>query len=186
MGGIKKHLPNLLTLTNIALGLCAVLVLVQTNHPHKVTIAAFFVVFGGICDFFDGFLARKLGVASVMGKQLDSFADLVTFGVAPVALLNYACTCGMPWLTVSLSLLYVSAGAYRLARFNLADFSKHFIGLQIPAAGIALAIYGALLPHWAGFVSNATSAAVTSVFIVVLVILMVSKKKINRIGRIGN
>ena len=74
-----KHIPNLLTLGNLFCGLLAIL-FAMGGH---LTIAGGFILFGAFLDFFDGMLARLLNVSGELGKQLDSLADLITFGVAP-------------------------------------------------------------------------------------------------------
>ena len=167
-----KHIPNLLTLFNITLGLLAILIIIQPSHPHKTLIIPALILMGGIVDFFDGFLARRLGATSAMGKQLDSFADIITFGIAPILLLNYISYSPRAILIVS-SLAYILAAAYRLARFNLRDFSNHFQGLPITAAGLILALYAAAYPL--------ISPILTPILILTLAVLMVSKKKIKRI-----
>jgi len=179
-GKFLKNIPNILTLLNISLGLCAVILLIQVDHPHKTIIAPLLIILGGFADFFDGFLARRLKSVSLMGKQLDSFADIITFGVAPILLLNYITSCEPPIFVIMASLLYIMAGAYRLARFNLADFSNHFAGLPIPVAGIALAIYSILYPFWSEHVFGNRNTIVTTAFVLVLAAMMVSKKKIKR------
>ncbi|NNC44784.1 MAG: phosphatidylserine synthase, partial [Winogradskyella sp.] len=76
---MKKHIPNFITLLNLFSGCIAVIFALQNNF----VLASFFVFAGIFLDFFDGLVARKLGVQSDMGIQLDSLADLVTSGVVP-------------------------------------------------------------------------------------------------------
>ncbi len=76
---IKKHIPNALTLGNLLCGIFAI----KLGFSEHYFLAGFFVIFGAIFDFFDGFAARLLKVQGEIGKQLDSLADMVTFGVAP-------------------------------------------------------------------------------------------------------
>ena len=180
-GRLLRSVPNILTLINMSLGLSAVLVLLQTDHPYKGFIAPALICLGGVFDFFDGLLARKLKAVSKMGKQLDSFADLITFGVAPILLLNYT-TSGKPSVIIIIaSLAYIMTGAYRLARFNLDDFSEHFLGLPIPIAGIILAVYGAIYPLWTIHTNPNICTAITKVLIIALSIMMISKKKVKRV-----
>ena len=73
------HLPNLFTASNLICGVLAIL----TSLMGRIDIAPFFIFLGAIFDFLDGFLARKLNKMGELGKQLDSLADMVTFGVAP-------------------------------------------------------------------------------------------------------
>lgn len=179
---ILKHIPNMLTLTNMMLGLAAVLFLLQANHPHKPVIVVSLILLGGITDFFDGFLARALGASTEIGKQLDSFADLITFGVAPVSLVNYLGYWGHSWLVLLSSLFFVAAGAYRLARYNLRDFSNYFMGLPIPAAGIVLAVYGGAVLPWMLVEWPGLGQLVTVVVLVGLSVMMVSRVRVKRLG----
>lgn len=73
------NIPNLLTATNLLSGVMAIILALS----GRIDIAPFAVFIGLICDFLDGFLARKLGLSGELGKQLDSLADMITFGVAP-------------------------------------------------------------------------------------------------------
>ncbi|MBL7918503.1 MAG: CDP-alcohol phosphatidyltransferase family protein, partial [Bacteroidia bacterium] len=76
---IKKYIPNTITSCNL---ICGCLALTQTLDGNLIW-AAYLVGIAAVCDFFDGFAARKLNVASVIGKDLDSLADMVTFGLVP-------------------------------------------------------------------------------------------------------
>ena len=140
---MKKHIPNLLTLMNLASGVMA-LYLVLNNAPEQ---ALYFMLAAIIFDFADGLAARLLKAASDIGKQLDSLADLVSFGLVPAAmifmiihhiLMNDPGT--LPgnepvWHQVlQYTILLVPAlAALRLARFNLQPPSDFFIGLPVPA-----------------------------------------------------
>lgn len=178
---MAKHIPNILTLLNMALGLIAILLLMQPEHPHKVSIVVGLVFFGGIIDFLDGFLARKLNTASNLGKQLDSFADIITFGVAPIMLINYISHCQPTILLIASSLVFMLAGAYRLARFNLNDFSKHFVGLPITAAGITLVVFGIAYKLWLINLPIAACIIITNAVIITLSVMMISKRKFRRV-----
>ena len=76
---IQKHIPNIFTLSNLSCGLIAVFLAFQS----QLVLAGLFIVIGLFFDFFDGMLARIFKVSGELGKQLDSLADLITFGVAP-------------------------------------------------------------------------------------------------------
>jgi CDP-diacylglycerol--serine O-phosphatidyltransferase len=175
-----KYIPNIFTLANMSSGLASILFLLQAEHQHKALVVPAFILIGGIADFFDGYFARKLNAITDMGKQLDSFADIITFGIAPIALLNYLSASEHSIPIIVSSLIFVLAGAYRLARYNLNDFKKHFIGLPITAAGVILAIYCVAYSYWIVNISTGVSITITVLVTVVLSILMVSKKKINR------
>ncbi len=139
-------LPNALTLGNLALGVLSILALFDDRPLWAVS----FLLVAMLLDFFDGFAARLLGVTGELGKQLDSLADLVSFGLAPAIWLLFAlkktCFCvftndadsvldavfNKP--SLGLPILVVLAAAYRLATFNTDQRqTDKFIGLPTPA-----------------------------------------------------
>ncbi|MBY0487388.1 MAG: CDP-diacylglycerol--serine O-phosphatidyltransferase, partial [Flavobacteriaceae bacterium] len=130
---IKKHIPNFLTLLNLFCGCIAVVFIAE----NKFDIAFYFVCLGIFFDFFDGFFARKFGVAGPLGVQLDSLADMVTSGVAPGFVMfkilmqnNYDSCIYLPYLGFIITL----GACYRLANFNIdTRQSDSFIGLPTPA-----------------------------------------------------
>lgn len=158
-----KQLANFVTLLNLCFGCAAIAFTLQTGEtivnlesgewkiyfPEKITWAALCLFGAAVVDFFDGFIARMLKADSEMGKQLDSLADVVSFGVAPGAimyqLLRIAIAAeplGMEKSSIFLlpALLIPLAAAWRLARFNLETSSHHhFTGLPSPAAGLFIA-----------------------------------------------
>ncbi|MEY2586752.1 MAG: hypothetical protein RLY11_601 [Bacteroidota bacterium] len=158
-----KQLANFVTLLNLCFGCAAIVFTLQTGEtivnlesgewkiyfPEKITWAALCLFGAAVVDFFDGFIARMLKADSEMGKQLDSLADVVSFGVAPGAimyqLLRIAIAAeplGMEKSSIFLlpALLIPLAAAWRLARFNLETSSHHhFTGLPSPAAGLFIA-----------------------------------------------
>lgn len=120
--------------------------------PEKIWLGSLFIFFAAIVDFLDGFLARKLGASSEMGLQLDSLADVVSFGVAPSMIiyqfLRLAFASDENGINISSAWLYpvfviAASGAYRLARYNITNHqqSKNFIGVPIPAIGLVLASF---------------------------------------------
>lgn len=136
---IMRHIPNLLTLANLTAGTLACIAILQYDNLR---LATMLVLTGALFDFFDGFAARLLKVSGELGKQLDSLADMVTFGLVP-GLLVYSLLrlqlphniwlSDNPWLTC-VPLLMVVLSAYRLARFNIdTRQSDSFIGLPTPA-----------------------------------------------------
>ena len=80
---LTKHIPNTLTSCNLVSGCIAIVFALNANY----TMALTFIVVGAVFDFFDGMSARLLGVSSPIGKELDSLADVVTFGVAPSSMI---------------------------------------------------------------------------------------------------
>ena len=179
-----KHIPNILTAANMLSGLTAIIFLLHTDHSNKELIVAAIIIFGSILDFLDGHLARKLDAVTSMGKQLDSFADIITFCIAPICLVNSLFPREQSVLILISSGIFLMAGAYRLARYNISDFSDHFVGLPITAAGTLLGIYCALHPSWVNQ-HSVICTLITSLFIVLLSVMMVSKVKVKRM-RIGS
>lgn len=132
-----RQVPNLLTLFNMSLGLRVVFSLWQ--GPASLWQACLLILLAAVVDGVDGLLARRLGAESDLGKQLDSFADLISFGVAPALItLSHSAVRALGWPSYAALCLYVLAAAYRLARFNLGDFKEYFLGLPITAAGAIL------------------------------------------------
>jgi CDP-diacylglycerol--serine O-phosphatidyltransferase len=118
---------------NLACGFSAVLIMLEFSARWVVPVAAVLVCMGIVFDSFDGRLARKLGIQSKLGEYLDSFADFVTFGVAPAFMINHTGG-GAIWLVLLLgasTLFYVCMGGFRLSRFNVSHPTDHFIGLPI-------------------------------------------------------
>jgi CDP-diacylglycerol---serine O-phosphatidyltransferase len=160
-----KQIPNIFTLLNLFFGCLAVVCIMQSglvislddtaqqvvDIPEKMVYASIFIGIAAVVDFLDGFVARLLKASSEMGKQLDSLADVVSFGVAPSMIvyqflrLSYAQEVnGLEVNTIWLSLAFIiaCAGAYRLARFNIdTTQSTGFKGVPIPAAGIVIAAF---------------------------------------------
>lgn len=128
---MKKQIPNLITLGNL---LCGVLACLFVLEGHVRT-GALFICLGIFLDFFDGLAARLLGVASPLGKELDSLADVVTSGVAPSFILLAIIRQNSDWHFLAfLALLMPLFAAYRLAKFNLDTRQSHsFLGLPVPA-----------------------------------------------------
>lgn len=158
-----KKIPNLFTLLNLVFGCLAIIFTLQNgimisvdangaqllDIPEKIWMASLFIGLAAVVDFLDGFVARLFKASSEMGKQLDSLADLVSFGVAPGMIiyqflrLSFAQEEGgldtsILWLLPAFIL--PCAAAWRLARFNLdASQSFSFKGMPVPAVGIFVA-----------------------------------------------
>ncbi len=171
-----KHIPNIFTLLNLFFGCMAIVAIMQTGLtisadtngenlveiPERIYMASLFITLAAVVDFFDGFVARLLKVPSELGKQLDSLADVVSFGVAPGLIvyqflrLSFAQqTDGLDINSIWLLPAFIlpCAGAYRLARFNIDITQSHgFKGVPIPAAGLLFASLP--LVYW--YADNAT------------------------------
>ncbi len=132
---MKRNIPNSITLGNLLCGFFAILI----NDPM---LSPLLVLFGALLDLFDGLAARKLNVSGEMGTQLDSFADMVNFTVAPAFLyFHHVLPAQNLWSYVVVSFLPV-AGALRLAKFNISEEeSSVFLGLATPAAGMMIAFW---------------------------------------------
>ncbi len=140
---MKKHLPNAITLLNLGSGTLALYLVLEGN----VTWALVMICAAAVFDFLDGTVARLLNAYSPLGKQLDSLADLVSFGLVPAAMifvvLRSMVLPGNPGNFDMLStgnkiLLFSPAiipmfAAVRLARFNLQQSDYEFFGLPVPA-----------------------------------------------------
>lgn len=160
---MKKHIPNTITLCNLLCGCIAV----KLAFSCHFTYALVFILMGAVFDFFDGFSARKLGVSSPIGVELDSLADLITFGFAPTAMV-YALSSAMlnlhahtpmadalgNWIySVNyIAFLVVAFSALRLANFNVdTRQTTSFIGLPTPANALLLASITITLSHHANW-----------------------------------
>lgn len=138
---MKKQIPNIITLCNLLCGTVATYYAVV----GQLDIAALFIVIGIVFDFFDGLVARILRVASPMGKELDSLADVVTSGVAPALMLMHIFS-NAGWGYFSLLALLITAfSAFRLAKFNLDTRQSHsFLGLPVPSNALIWVALGAV------------------------------------------
>jgi CDP-diacylglycerol--serine O-phosphatidyltransferase len=168
-----KQIPNLFTLLNLFFGCIAIIVATQPslvpmvdvngnalldpdstqylNLPENIVYASLFICIAAVNDFLDGFVARLLKASSEMGKQLDSLADVVSFGVAPsVIVYNFLRLSvansenGLDALVIWLlpAFIIACAGAYRLARFNIdTNVREGFQGVPIPAIGLLTAAF---------------------------------------------
>jgi CDP-diacylglycerol--serine O-phosphatidyltransferase len=141
---MKRHLPNLLTLLNLACGTAAIVLTLEGQWRW----AVYLILTASVLDFLDGFAARMLKAQSDMGKQLDSLADLVSFGVLPSVFIYVVFSTlfqsqpedarsfygPLQWVVLISVLLVPVFSAIRLARFNLEeDQGKFFYGLPTPA-----------------------------------------------------
>ena len=123
-----KHIPNTLTVLN---SVCGTLAIIQI-FSEEYLFALYLIIFAALLDVFDGMLARMLNVSSSLGKDLDSLADMVTFGVLPgIMLYQYIeFVHGIPYI----GLFYTACAIYRLAKFNNdSRQTVNFRGLPTPA-----------------------------------------------------
>jgi len=167
-----KQIPNIFTLLNLVFGCLAIVATLQNgisiqyspegaqfiDIPEKIWLASLFIGLAAVVDFLDGFVARLFNASSEMGKQLDSLADVVSFGVAPAMIMyqflrrSYA----NDESGIDTSILYIwpafiiaAAAAYRLAKFNL-DSSQQFGFKGVPTPAVGLLIASFPLIYWHG------------------------------------
>lgn len=164
-GGPGAFIPNLFTLLNLFFGCLAIVFTLQNGIDivytreqeefvkltEQIYFSSVFIIIAAVIDFLDGFVARLLNATSEMGKQLDSLADVVSFGVAPSLILyqflrmsfireQEGAEAFVTWLLPAF--IFACAGAFRLARFNIdTSQSTGFKGLPIPAAGLFVASF---------------------------------------------
>ncbi len=141
---MRKHIPNIITMTNLFCGCCA---LVCVFNELFLWVFAFLFV-GGIADYADGLVARWLKVKSPLGKELDSLADMVSFGVVPGAIIYILLTKSITgiekepliyWWALPGFLISVFA-CLRLAKFNLDERQiEEFMGLNTPTCAMFIA-----------------------------------------------
>lgn len=167
---MKKHIPNTITCLNLISGCIATYWAFQGDYE----MALIFIVTGAVFDFFDGMAARLLGVSSPIGKELDSLADVVTFGVAPSAMvfgvLNaLTANCQLSTLYCEKALpffafIIAAFSALRLAKFNLDERqTMGFIGLPTPANAL----------FWASLIVGCGEWLHTLPYATVIILLMV-------------
>lgn len=153
---IKKHIPNTITSCNLISGAIATTFAVGSN----VKMALFFIILGAVFDFFDGMSARLLKVSSPIGKELDSLADDITFGLAPATIvfsqlgvIDYPSFLEpfrsyLPYV----AFIIAAFSALRLAKFNLDERqTMGFIGLPTPANAL---FWGSLIMSSPSFIEN--------------------------------
>ena len=165
MKRFKSHIPNAITLLNLLTGCMAVVFAAQGGPGY----AAVFILVAAVFDFLDGMAARLLNVRSPIGQQLDSLADMISFGFAPAFILHIHVT-GLytdpvlpyvqPGLTYMefagfyLPFVIVIFAALRLARFNIDDRQEEsFLGLPTPAMALLVAA-GVYVYHHTGILKE--------------------------------
>ena len=138
MKTIKRNIPNFITILNLICGISSIIVLFK----YELIYSGILIFAGAIFDLADGLLARALNATSEIGKQLDSFADMVTFGVAP-GVLMYQLINNQNLDTIELSyiaFLIPIFSSIRLSKFNIDNRqTTSFIGLPTPGAAIFIA-----------------------------------------------
>ena len=131
---IVRHIPNSITSMNL---LCGVLGVIFT-FQGALDIAFYLMMAAAACDFLDGFAARMLKAYSPMGKELDSLADLISFGLLPSLMLyRRLVEGGMTGFLTYIPLIICIFSALRLAKYNIDDRqNENFLGLPTPACAM--------------------------------------------------
>ena len=190
-----KTIPNILTVCNSLCGYAAILAALKAYKygakPEIVFVVASCLILGAmIFDALDGFAARMLNAASLKGIQMDSLADMVTFGVAPAVLVAvmahiYSTTkfgYGLAWCMCG---LYLACAAHRLAQYNVQTMvekksSRNFTGLPSPGGAAAVC---SLVFLFSQYDSSHTFVRFLPIYIGVLALLMVSNVRYRHIGK---
>ncbi len=170
---LKKNIPNLITLVNVFCGCMAILCLFNGIWAW----VPVFVALGVAADFGDGMVARALGVYSELGKELDSLADMVTFGFLPGAVLYHLMATaytggldygGIVWMAVP-GFLITMFSALRLAKFNIDERqSEGFIGLATPAdTGFFMGLF--LIVHFDTMIPSAWVLSLPVLYVLAVV-----------------
>jgi CDP-diacylglycerol---serine O-phosphatidyltransferase len=143
---MKYSLPGLFTLGNMLCGYLAVINVIEGSLVH----AAWWIIIAAFFDYFDGKVARLTQTTSKFGVEFDSLADIVSFGIAPAVLFHQYILAGTGNFGYFLAFLFLSAGAIRLARFNVSASTgkkSYFSGMPIPSAAGILASYVLFCEH---------------------------------------
>lgn len=165
---MRRHIPNMITCCNLLSGCVAAVFAFEGVY----TIAFACIIMGAVFDFFDGLTARALKVSSPIGKELDSLADVITFGLAPATMAySWLCECASAHLDMLVAstmpfaaFLLVAFSALRLAKFNVDDRqTSSFIGLPTPANAL----------FWGGLVIGSHDVVVAQPYGWVLVLVLI-------------
>ena len=190
-----KTIPNTLTVCNSLCGYAAILAALKAYKygakPEIVFVVASCLILGAmIFDALDGFAARMLNAASLKGIQMDSLADMVTFGVAPAVLVAvmahiYTATKFGYWVAWCLCGLYLACAAHRLAQYNVQTMvekksSKNFTGLPSPGGAAAVC---SLVFLFSKYQSTHIFIRFLPIYVGVLGILMVSNVRYRHVGK---
>lgn len=165
---MRRHIPNMITCCNLLSGCVAAVFAFQGVY----TVAFACIIMGAVFDFFDGLTARALKVSSPIGKELDSLADVITFGLAPATMAySWLCECASAHLDMLVAsampfaaFLLVAFSALRLAKFNVDERqTSSFIGLPTPANAL----------FWGGLVIGSHDVVVAQPYGWVLLLVLI-------------
>lgn len=174
---MKKHIPNAVTCLNLFSGCLGIVFAFQGELKS----ASYAILAAAILDFLDGMLARLLKAYSDIGKELDSLADMVSFGVLPSVII-YQLSLQSPqtgswstWISYSAFLIAVFS-ALRLAKFNIdVRQSENFIGLPTPANALLISSFPFIIDQGGSLSSYILNPLYLLLFSMVMGILLVSE-----------
>lgn len=168
----KEWIPNSLTMSNGIFGFLSIISAAQYQFLY----AGICIILAALADRYDGIVARRLGVESPLGKELDSLCDVISFGLAPAFLIlskvKVEYSTAIFVITLIIASAFLACGAYRLARFNISTMSNGFY------TGVPITTCGGML----GLLSLFPLPNVLLVFLMaIFAYLMVSKLRIKKI-----
>ncbi|ANU23547.1 CDP-diacylglycerol--serine O-phosphatidyltransferase [Planococcus donghaensis] len=137
---LRSQTANTITVGNMLFGGASLMATLNGSYSFSVL----FIFIAAFLDRFDGMVARKFNQESDLGKQLDSMSDILSFGVAPAILIYQLVLSDFGFVGMVFTVFYISAGAFRLARFNISESTGYCTGLPITAAGtvVTLSYFG--------------------------------------------
>ncbi len=166
---LKCQAANTLTIGNMMFGGASLMA--TLNHQYSYSVL--FIFIAAFLDRFDGMVARKYNQESELGKQLDSMGDIISFGVAPALLIHQLALQDFGLAGMVFTVIYISCGAFRLARFNICEPNGYFTGLPITAAGTVLTLSYFGFGHW--------SPAVYMFILLISSLLMISTFSLRKV-----
>lgn len=189
MKRFRNHIPNVITLLNLASGAISVIYAMRGG----LVLASWFILLAALFDFLDGFIARLLNAKTSIGSQLDSLADVVSFGMAPAmiffVLLQESQGSQIIWAGPEsfipfASLFILLASAFRLARFNSDPEQEYrFAGLPTPASGLFVAALPMIRDQFND--SEALVIMVSNPYALLAIVVLLSWLMVSRIPMIA-
>lgn len=178
---LKMYSPSMFTTLNLLMGIIVIFHMALNSSNACKIYMPLLILFAGFCDWIDGRVARRFDAESSFGKELDSLADSISFGVAPVTLVVCHLVEYAGILGIIASIMFPLAGVFRLARFNVNEHRGYFEGLPITVAGVALALKHLIvlslsLQGHAVYIDS----YLTSIVMIIVSFLMVSKIKVKK------
>jgi len=162
-----RHIPNMLTILNLLTGCIGIMLAQEEDYLN----AFHCVLLAGLFDLMDGASARLLKVSSEIGKELDSLADVVSFGVLPEIIQTYSSNQILPFL----AFLIAASSAMRLAKFNVGQAQEdRFLGLNTPTNTLLIASLPFVLMNYASIEKSTVSIFLVGIVVVCSLLLVSS------------